>query len=50
MSNKGRPKLDNSKSKLISIRLTEDEHQKLKTEAKKQGLTISDYLLKPIRK
>ncbi len=50
MNSKGRPKLENPKGKLISIRLTKDEHAKLKSEAQKHGLTISDYLLKPIRK
>ena len=40
----GRPKSDNNKDKIVAVRLTEEEHQRLTMYAKKHSLKISDVL------
>lgn len=44
MSKMGRPKSDNNKDKIVAVRLTEEEHQRLTMYAKKLSLKISDVL------
>ena len=41
MSKMGRPKSDNNKDKIVAVRLTEEEHQRLTMYAKKHSLKIS---------
>lgn len=44
MSKMGRPKSDNNKDKIVAVRLTEEEHQRLTMYAKKHSLKMSDVL------
>ena len=44
MKKMGRPKSDNNKDKIVAVRLTEEEHQRLTMYAKKHSLKISDVL------
>ena len=40
----GRPKKENAKDKQIRLRLTEDEHKRLKEVSKEQGYSVSDFI------
>ena len=44
ISKMGTPKSDNNKDKIVAVRLTEEEHQRLTMYAKKHSLKISDVL------
>ena len=44
MSKMGRPKSDNNKDKIVAVRFTEEEHQRLTMYAKKHSLKMSDVL------
>lgn len=46
MSKMGRPKSDNNKDKIVAVRLTEEEHQRLTMYAKRHSLNMSDVLKK----
>lgn len=47
----GRPPLSAKKkrSRGITVRMTPDEHERLQAEARKQGLTVSELLMRPWR-
>ena len=45
----GRPKKKNPKNTLIALRVTDREAKSLRSKAKKAGLVLSDYILKPHR-
>ncbi len=36
--------------KTITIRITEDQHRKIKVEAAQRGLSVKDYILELVRK
>lgn len=45
MSKTGRPRLENPRSEGVFIRLTEEEHTKIKEYASKHSLTITQTLI-----
>lgn len=40
----GRPKKENAKDDQIRLRLTEDEHERLKKVSKEQGYSVADFI------
>jgi len=40
----GRPKKENSKDDQIRMRLTKDEHERLKKVSNSQGLTVAEFI------
>lgn len=44
----GRPKTDNGKSVQIAFRVTEEQKQMILEKAEREGLTLSQYLLKVV--
>lgn len=50
MAKMGRPKVDVVRDKTITMRVTPDEHKKLKEYAQAQNLTITQVLQKGVEK
>ena len=48
MAKVGRHKVDKPKERLLGVRLTVEEHEKLKKRAKEHNLTITQAVLKGI--
>ncbi len=46
----GRPPVDNPKKVIISIRVTSKERADLDKAAKKAGMMLSEYIMRPHRK
>lgn len=41
----GRPKVENPRNERLNIRLTKDEKQKILDNAKKSGMSLTDYVV-----
>lgn len=40
----GRPQVENPKNKRVSMRVNEEDYQKITSHAKKQGMTVANLL------
>ena len=49
MAKVGRHKVDNPKEKLVGVRLTVEEHEKLRQRAKEHNLSMTQAVLQGIR-
>lgn len=52
MENKkmGRPKIDNPRNERLNIRLTKEEKEKILINAKKSGLSLTDFVVSKLIK
>ncbi|EDP11337.1 plasmid mobilization protein [Amedibacillus dolichus] len=52
MTNKtmGRPKVENPRNERLNIRLTKEEKEKILSNAKKSGMSLTDYVVSKLLK
>lgn len=46
----GRPKTENPRNERLNIRLTKDEKEKILADAKKSGMSLTDYVVSKLIK